>query len=295
MLGSTLLGTIGVFVHYANAGVLAATWYRCAFGLLGLTIWLSFRRQLGALRLDMRSGPWVVLAGLLLVASWALFFGAIGRVSTGVAVVLFQVQPMWVLLLGAFWLKEPIGGQRLASVGVALVGLLLATGVLEHTFLFGDATTSGGLGYWLGVVFCLVGAFLTACVTVITKRLGARPAGVVAWWQCLVGSLILWPWTAEQGWQLWASSWPWLAGLGLIHTGLTYTLMYAGMPHLSAGRIAILQFVYPAAAIFIDWLYFERQLGVLQLVGVAIMAVAIGVSEFRPRQSSAHRGSLKSR
>lgn len=38
ILGSILLGTIGIFVHEADAHPLTATWFRCAFGLLALTL-----------------------------------------------------------------------------------------------------------------------------------------------------------------------------------------------------------------------------------------------------------------
>jgi len=278
LLGSAVLGTIGIFVHEAHTDPLTATWFRCAFGLLCLTFWLLLRRQAGLLVLTKTSGPWVLTAGALLVAAWALFFAAIERISTGVAVVLFHIQPLWVLLLGAWWLKEPVGSKRIASVGVAMAGLVLATRVMEHTSLLGSGTTLAP-GYWLGVTACLVGAFCTACVTIIAKRLHGMPPGVLAWWQCAVGTAVLWLRPLQHGFPARGTSWLWLGGLGLIHTGVAYTLMYAGMVRLTAGRIAVFQFVYPAVAIVIDWLYFDQRLGGSQLFGVAVMAMAVLYAE----------------
>ena len=80
-------------------------------------------------------------------------------------------------------------------------------------------------------------------------------------------------------------SWAWLAGLGLIHTGLAYTLLYAGMARLTTGRIAVFQFVYPAVAIVIDWLFLDQPLGRVKFVGVVVMSVAIGFAERRPMLS----------
>jgi drug/metabolite transporter (DMT)-like permease len=274
LLGNALLGTIGVFVHQANADPLTATWFRCAFGLLGLTAWLLSRRQTRFLRLTKDDGPWVLAAGILMVLAWGLFFAAIERTSAGVAIVLFHFQPLWVLVLGSVWLKEPIGRQRVASVFAAMLGLILAAGVLEHTFLSG---VNGTLrtGYWLGVGACLIGGLCTALVTVIARRLRHVPAGILAWWQCAAGALLLWVWPMARGWPDWGLSWGWLAGLGLIHTGLAYTLMYAGMARLNTGRIAVFQFVYPAVAIMIDWLLLDQRLSGMQLSGIALMAVAI--------------------
>jgi hypothetical protein len=43
MLGSALLGTIGVFVAGAGTDPITTTWFRCAFGLIGLTVWMFAR------------------------------------------------------------------------------------------------------------------------------------------------------------------------------------------------------------------------------------------------------------
>jgi len=276
--GSVLLGTIGIFVHEAHADPLTITWFRCAFGLLGLTIWVQARGQGRSLRLTAATAPWVLIASLLMVAAWLLFFAAIERTSTGVAVVLFHIQPMWVLLLGALWLKEPIGARRVVSVTVAMVGLVFATGVLEHTSVSGSGEVLRP-GYWLGVAACLIGAFCTACVTIVASRLRDLPAGALAWWQCAAGALVLVAWPLNEGWPPWGPSWGWLASLGLIHTGLAYGLLYEGTARLSTGRIAVLQYSYPVVAIVIDWAFFDQRLGSVQLIGIAVMSMAILFAE----------------
>jgi drug/metabolite transporter (DMT)-like permease len=285
ILGNLLLGTIGVFVHEANAHPLTVTWFRCAFGLLGLTVWMLLRGQMRRVCLPRRAWAQVLVAGALMVVSWTLFFAAIERTSAGVATVLFHIQPMWVLLLGAWWLKEPIARQRIASVMAAMLGLLLATGILEHLAWPGTALEAPFQpDYWIGVALCVAGAFCTACVTIIAKRLRDMPAGTLAWWQCAVGTLSLAAWPMVNGWPDQGASWAWLSGLGLIHTGLAYSLMYAGMARLHTDRIAVFQFIYPAAAILIDWLIYGQSLGKLQLVGVALMSAAICFAERAPRR-----------
>lgn len=115
MLGSGLLGTIGIFVAHAHTDPLTLTWFRCAFGWLGLTLWMGLRRQGHTLRLSRRTSVLVISAGSLMVAAWALFFIALQQIPTGMAVVLFHVQPLWLLLLGVCWLKERVGGLTAGS------------------------------------------------------------------------------------------------------------------------------------------------------------------------------------
>jgi len=83
----------------------------------------------------------------------------------------------------------------------------------------------------------------------------------------------------QHGWPAWGMSWAWLAGLGLIHTGLAYTLMYIGMARLHTARIAVFQFVYPALAIVIDWLVLDQRLSGVQIAGIALMSAAIWFAE----------------
>ena len=77
------------------------------------------------------------------------------------------------------------------------------------------------------------------------------------------------------GWPQQAAAWGWLAGLGVLHTGLAYVMLFAGMARLALGRIAVLQFVYPLTAVLVDWFVYGRTLGPVQLAGVALMALAL--------------------
>lgn len=272
--GSALLGTIGIFAANAHTDPLTLTWFRCAFGWLGLTLWMGLRRQSLPLRLSRRTGTLVLMAGSLMVAAWALFFVALQQIPTGMAVVLFHIQPLWLLLFGVVWLKEPIGVYRIVSVLIALLGLVLATGLLSTT-----PGSSSSQEHWPGIVACLLGALCTASVTLIAKRLAHLPGGVIAWWQCALGTVVLGFWPASHDWPVWGASWAWLMGLGLVHTALAYTLLYAGMAQLTTSRIALLQFVYPAVAIAIDWLYFRQALDLLQWCGIGLICAAIWASE----------------
>jgi drug/metabolite transporter (DMT)-like permease len=268
--GGLLLGTLGVFVEEGGAGPLATVWFRCAFGLAALTGWALATRRWHELRLAPRALAAALGAALLMLLNWALFFAAIERTSIAVATVVFHVQPLWVVALGAWWLRERVSRRQVGGVLVALAGLVLATGLAEP----GGAAAAQDERYVIGLLMCLGGSLSYAGVTLIAKRAGAS-GFALAWWQCLAGSVVLaWvPWL--QGWPGEAAAWGWLAGLGVLHTGLAYVLLYGGMARLPAGRIAVLQFVYPVAAIGVDALVYGRGLSALQAAGVLLMGWAL--------------------
>ena len=273
--GGLLLGTIGVFVEEAAQHPLTTVWFRCAFGGAALLLWGAATGRLRELHLRGKGLAAALAAGVLMITNWALFFAAIERTSIGVATVVFHVQPLWVLALGAWWLREPVTRRQLGAALLALAGLALATGLFDSAAAFGRSDLSSG--YVLGLLMCLGGSLSYAAVTLIAKR--AKDDGAssfaLAWWQCAVGLVALAWWPVVHGWPAWGASWAWLAGLGAIHTGLAYVVLYAGMARLSTSRIALLQFVYPAAAVVMDWAVYGRALSGVQILGVLLMAFAL--------------------
>ena len=267
--GGLLLATVGVFLERAGQPPLAAVWFRCLFGGLALTAWGAWRGQLGELRLAPRFCAAALAAGLLMILNWSLFFAAIERCPIGVATVVFHVQPLWVIGLAALLLGERVSRRQVMAAAVALAGLALASGLFETR----EAWSSE---YMTGLALCLGGSLSYAGVTLIARS-AARGASsfALAWWQCAVGTAVLAWWPLLHGLPAAGPAWGWLAGLGLLHTGLAYVLLYAGMARLPAAQVAVLQFVYPGGAVLVDWLVYGRALDALQLAGIGLMAAAL--------------------
>lgn len=271
--GGLLLGTIGVFVEEAGQDPATTVWFRCLFGLCALLAWGALRGRLGELtRLRGRTLAAVLAVGALTVLNWGLFFAAIPRSSIAVSTVVFHVQPFWLMAMGAFWLRERVGRAQWLAAGVALCGLTLATGLVDHD----AAAWARQPGYVDGLLMCLLGSFSYAAASFIAK-LEADRAGSFALsaGQCVVGMLVLLPWPLLHGLPSFGAAWAWLAGLGVLHTGLAYVILYAGMARLGTGRIAVLQFVYPGTAVLVDWVVYGRALSATQIVGVGLIGAAL--------------------
>lgn len=273
--GGVLLGTVGVFVQEAGQHPLVTVLFRCAFGALALLAWGLATGRMGELRVRGRSWPVVVATGVLMVLNWALFFAAIPRTSIGVATIVFHIQPVWIMLFGTLVLREAVAPRQVAAMLAALLGLVLTTGLLV-----GDSA-AWGPGHVSGLLMCLAGSLCYAAVTILAKTEKVVTPFALAWWQCAVGTVLLLWVPLVHGWPQAPSSWAWLAGLGVLHTGLAYAILFAGMARLTLGRIAVLQYVYPLTAIVLDWVVYGRALGAVQLAGVGLMAGALLVVKAR--------------
>jgi len=179
------------------------------------------------------------------------------------------VQPLWLMAWGAWRLGEPVSKANAGGAALALAGLALASGLAD------GGATRWSADHLAGIAMCLAASVSYTGVSLIAKSSRSASSFALAFGQCGVGALALAWWPASHGWPAFGPAWGWLAGLGVIHTGLAYVLLYAGMARLSSGRIAVLQFVYPATAVAVDWAVYGRSLSALQMAGVALMAIAL--------------------
>jgi drug/metabolite transporter (DMT)-like permease len=275
--GGLLMGTIGVFVEEARLGALTLVFFRCFFGMLALAAYCQYKGWLSPRQFTRRTLTLAVVSGVLMVTQWVGFFDSIHRTSIAVATVVFHVQPFWVVLIGAALFHERLGTDRLGWIGIAFVGLVLASGVLAEGGLQGHQR------YLIGVAEALGGSVLYASVTLIAKSLGDFRPHLLTLTQCAVGAVclpLIAPFIAPlELAHISTAQWGWLVGMGVLHTGLSYVLIYGALPKLTTPVIAVLLFVYPLTAIVVDALVYGRALSVPQLAGMVLIVVAsLGVN-----------------
>ncbi len=72
-----------------------------------------------------RALGWILLRSLLLVAAWILFYAALARVSFAVAATALYTAPLFIALLSAFAVGEPVRLWRATGLGFGFLGALL--------------------------------------------------------------------------------------------------------------------------------------------------------------------------
>lgn len=267
MIGAMLIsGTIGWFVRVSGVSVIEVVFWRCVIG--GLTL-LLVCALLGYLRLDLLSRATLglaVLSGVAIVGNWLLLFDAYSRASIAISTAVYNVQPFLLVLLAALVLGEKITLQTLAWLCVAFLGMLAI--VTAH----GDARS--GDDYLGGIALALGAAFLYAIAALIIKRLKDVPPHLLALIQVTTGAVLLAPLVPWNSLPVAPDAWAALVTLGVVHTGVMYVLLYGAIQKLPTAMTGALSFIYPIAAIFVDWIAFGHRLGWLQWLGVAAILLA---------------------
>ncbi len=271
-LAMAIAGTVGAFATEAGLDPVRTVFWRCVFGSLFLGAWSLWRGHLRPSGLHPRDMARAVAAGVCTVLTWTAFFAAIRLTNIATATIVYHIQPFFVVLLGWALLRERITALQLGWMAVAFLGVALASGLAggwEGPAGAGGAETASR--WMLGIGTALAGAALYAAGTLLAKGLGRQPAEVTALCQTLTGIVMLAPF-ADWALPVPTVAWPWLVGIGVLHSGVAYVLMYGAYPRLTTPAIALLTFVYPLVAIAVDWLVYGHPLGPAQGLGLALIA-----------------------
>lgn len=272
MISAMLIcGTIGWLVVVSGQPVLDVVFWRCAFGAATLLVICA---AMGFLRpgiLTRATFGLALLSGAAIVGNWVLLFGSYSRASIAIGTAVYNVQPFLLVLLGALFLGERVTAQKLAWLGISFLGMLAI--VSAH----GEAGQVGS-DYLGGIALALGAAALYAVAALIIKRLTGVPPHLIALIQAVTGVLLLAPWANLSPLPQATSAWASLATLGIVHTGIMYVLLYGAIQKLPTTLTGALSFIYPIAAILVDWFAFGHRLTLLQWLGVlAILLAAAGM------------------
>ncbi|MDH4566875.1 DMT family transporter [Pseudomonas sp. BN414] len=266
-------GTIGWLVMLSGQSVLDVVFWRCLFGALTLLVICA---AMGFLRpgiLTRATFLLAVLSGVAIVGNWVLLFASYSRASISIGTAIYNVQPFMLVGLAALFLGEKITAQKLAWLAVSFAGMLAI--VSAH-----GGQGESGSDYLAGIALALGAALLYAIAALIIKRLSGVPPHLIALVQVTTGVLLLAPMANLSSLPQGTETWSILLTLGVIHTGVMYVLLYGAIQKLPTAMTGALSFIYPIAAIFVDWFAFGRQLELLQWAGVAaILVAALGMQQ----------------
>jgi drug/metabolite transporter (DMT)-like permease len=268
VLAMLMSGTIGLFVVESGQDNTTVVFWRCLIGGSALLAYLSWRRQWQ--KLSRINSGWLLLGGLALVANWFCLFGAYHLSSISIATLVYHTQPFFLLLIVAVSQRQAIARTQWLLLLLAFCGVALTTGL--------DISGSGEQ-IWLGVGLAAIAAALYAVATLTTRQLTGVPPAQIAGLQMMLGVLILLPFPKAMLTDLALPQLVPILMLGLLHTALMYNLMYSAFQRLPVSSIALLSFIYPLVAVVIDLWYYDIKLQPLQILGMVLILVAIGLHQ----------------
>jgi len=285
LVAEILIGSVGVFAHEGGQDPITTVFFRCVFGSVFLVLWGVARGHLRDVLGDRALLRAAVLSGVLLVLNWVALFAGMARSSIGVATLVYHFFPFAMIVIAAVFFGERAHAADLAWTALAFVGVAFAADPLK---LFAGA----GPAYMLGIALTFVAAILCGASLLLSRRISRERPFLVVLVQCLTGVAMLAPFADVGAVAHVGPHWLWLAGLGLVHSGICYVLFYSAYPRLPVTTIAVMAFIYPVVTLLLDYVLYGRTLQPVQLAGIALIVLGtLGVNlKWRWSQPVSARG-----
>jgi len=211
---------------------------------------------------------------LAIPVNQALFLYGLQWTTAGHSALLYGLTPMFVLILAAWRLSEPITLWRSVGIVIAFVGVVIV--LLEQGIALAPSQFLGDL---LILVAVVAWAYYTVLGKPLIKKYGAM---VVTARAMCYGTLLFIPIGLYSIGDFTPSTVALDAWLGLLYCALftsvvAYTLWYWALHFIDAAQVAVFNNLQPVIAAFLGWLLLSEPLtatfiagGVLVLIGVFI-------------------------
>ena len=270
-LGALAIAFSSILVRLSHASPSTAAIFRCFFALpaLGVLAWLEDRR-FGSR--SWRERRVLVAAGVFFAADLILWHHSIEDVGAGLATVLANIQVVLVPLVAWAVLAERPGRRVLAALPIALFGVVLISGVLQHG-AYGRAPGRGAL-FGIGAGVAYVGFLLLLRRGGSDLRRVAGPlfdATAVATVVSVVAGVIIGDADLLPGWP----GVGWLIVLALTSQVIGWLLIMTSLPRLPAAITSLTLTVQPVGSVVLAALILSEAPSALQLAGVAVVLIAV--------------------
>ncbi len=281
-LAALLFSTSPVFIRWADPmSPFFKTWGRMLVGAIavGYVAWYTRRRApLTARNVETAPGHARPALRFLMYGAIAAihFFCALASLNFTTpahSLSIIYTAPLFVTLLSAWLLKEPIRPRQWAGVGVAVLGVSILAG-LEPRFSWGMA-----LGDGLALVSAIAFGFYSVAGRYERARYpllmyASRVYAVAALWLIIPALLSLPSMPAEAwGWRQIGS----VVALGLGPLALGHTLYNAALRKVHATYVNIIASQEVTGGIILSWLLLAEVPSPNSIIGAAVTLVGIGL------------------
>ena len=267
LTGAVAISFSGILYRVAHVSPSTGAVFRCLYAVPPLLLLAKLEdRRYGPRPLKQRALAW--LAGVLFAVDLIAWHQGIEEVGAGLATVLGNLQVVLVGLLAWAILRERPSNRSLAAIPVALVGVILISGVLEQ----GAYGRNPGLGVAFGILTAVSYAGFLLLLRESNRDL-RRPAGplfdatLVAGLTCIPIGLVI-------GNLDWTPGWPaqgYLLLLALSSQVLGWLLISITLPRLPAALTSVLLTFQPVLTVLFAWAILDESPSALQLGGVALV------------------------
>jgi drug/metabolite transporter (DMT)-like permease len=283
------LQILGVAIAPMPPLMLAQSRTTLAACVLFPALWAT--RGSSAVRMKPREIRDCVIVGTLgIAASNYFYYLAIQRTSVATAIILQYLAPVFVLLWMLYRKLQLPTFSRVSGVLVAVLGSILAIGVVTRAHGFPWLTVVPGQIRFdlIGVIAALIAAVAFAFYNVFGRHLVESNDRwtVLAW--ALAGAAIGWIFV-NPPWRILAAhytrpQWAFMALFSVTSILVPFSLYFAGLHHLDATRAIVTSCLEPVFSILVAALALGELVGKIQIAGILLVLASTVLVQLETQQ-----------
>ncbi|MBQ8636636.1 MAG: DMT family transporter [Clostridia bacterium] len=265
VLAMLIFGTIGVFVKFIPLSSPVIALSRSVIGTIFLLITSVISKKKPSLSAMRKNLPVLLVLGTFLGANWILLFEAYRYTTVAVATLCYYLAPVFVMLSSPFVLGEKLTGRKFAFSVVALLGMVLVSGVVGA-----ENTVSV-----TGMLFGVGAAVLYAAIVLLNKKLKDISANDTTIAQLGISAVVVGVYVAFtedfSAVSLNGTELLLLLVVGIVHTGIAYALYFGAFKTLKAQTAAIFSYIDPVFAIILSALFLNEPMTLTAALGAVLI------------------------
>jgi len=268
-------GTIGIFVKYIPLPSSIIALGRGFVATLFLLLVMKLGKNPISKEAVKRNLVLLLVSGGLIGFNWILLFEAYNYTTVAVATLCYYLAPIFVIIASPFVLGEKLTAKKGLCVAVALLGMVLVSGVIQSGSAADFSLT--------GVAFGVGAGALYACIILMNKKLKDINSYDTTVMQLAAATIVLFPYCLLTVPVSSLSAGPVALGLllfvGIVHTGIAYVLYFGSMKDLKAQTVAIFSYIDPILAVLLSAFLLRESMDMLSVIGAVLILGSTFVSE----------------
>lgn len=264
-------GSLGVFTRSIPLSALSLAFLRALIALPVLFVVMKIKKA--------DKTKWSLLkpyliSGVLLGFGWLTLFYGFKHTSIASAVIIYNMCPIYVMIVAPLVLKETVSKIQIAVIFVSFLGLFLIVG---NNLLEGYEST--------GLVLSAISGMIYATIVLINRSIKVRVDNQTATFvQIFAAMIVLLPFVLIEGnifmvVHLNGMEAIYTILLGVLHTVVAYTMFFSLYEHMKSVEIVSYSYLEPLFGILFSVIFVRETLTFPQIIGGVLILGSAYIGE----------------
>lgn len=264
-------GSLGVFTRSIPLSALSLAFLRALIALPVLFVVMKIKKA--------EKTKWSLLkpyliSGVLLGFGWLTLFYGFKHTSIASAVIIYNMCPIYVMIVAPLVLKETVSKIQIAVIFVSFLGLFLIVG---NNLLEGYEST--------GLVLSAISGMIYATIVLINRSIKVRVDNQTATFvQIFAAMIVLLPFVLIEGnifmvVHLNGMEAIYTILLGVLHTVVAYTMFFSLYEHMKSVEIVSYSYLEPLFGILFSVIFVRETLTFPQIIGGVLILGSAYIGE----------------